>query len=112
MNVEDVPLLLNNALRRLSDEARVEAALVPMTSPVHAFYAGVAAAAEDRLRPSRQDSHGTAWLDAEPPAFREGYLKASSVIASAGHAPVRILLPHPSPDLLAHNGPETGGEED
>jgi hypothetical protein len=112
MNVEDVPLLLNNALRLLLDEARTEAALVPMTSPVHAFYAGVAAAAEDRLRPTRQDSHSTAWLDAEQPAFREGYLKASSVIASAGHAPVRLLLPDPPPDLVTPSSPEIGGGED
>jgi hypothetical protein len=106
MSMEDVPLVLNNALRRLSDEARMEAALVPMTSPVHAFYAGVAAAAEDRLRPTRQDSHSTEWLNAEQPAFREGYLKASSVIATAGHAPVRLLLPNPSPDLVTDSDSE------
>jgi len=111
MNVENVPLLLNNALRQLLDEARMESALVPMTSPVHAFYAGVAAAAEDRLRPARQDSHRTAWLDAEQPAFREGYLQASNVIATAGPAPVRLLLPRPSPDLVAPGSPETEGED-
>jgi hypothetical protein len=111
MSMEDVPLVLKNALRQLSDEARAEAARVPMTSPVRAFYTGVVTAAEDRLRPVRQDSHGTAWLDAEDPAFREGYLTASSVIAAAGHAPLRLLLPHPSPELMAHSNSETGSAE-
>jgi len=111
MSMEDVPLVLNNALRRLSDEARTEAALVSMTSPAHAFYTGVAAAAEDRLRPARQDSHSTAWLNAEQPAFREGYLKALSVIAAAGHAPVRLLLPHPAPELMMDSSSEKGNGE-
>lgn len=112
MSMQEVPLVLQNALRQLAAEARAEGALVPVESPAHAFYAGVAAAAEDRLHPARQDSHYQAWLDAERPAFREGYLKAASVIATSGHAPVHLLLPHPAPDIAggAASDMPRGGE--
>ena len=112
MSMQEVPLVLRNALRQLVAEARAEAALVPLASARHAFYAGVVAAAEDRLRPARQDAHTEAWLDVERPAFREGYLKAASVIAAFGHAPVHLLLPRPPPDTAgsAASDMPQGGE--
>ncbi len=112
MSMQEVPLVLQNALRQLAAEARAEGALVPVESPAHAFYAGVAAAAEDRLHPARQDSHYQAWLDAERPAFREGYLKAASVIATSGHAPVHLLLPQSAPAIAGGTASDMprGGE--
>ena len=95
MTIEDVPLVLFNALRMLEREALQEAALVPMASREHAFYRGVVAAAQDRLHPVRREAHGDVWLAAETSAFRNGYLEASDAIAAAGHGPVRLPLPTP-----------------
>jgi hypothetical protein len=84
---------MQNALRQLADEARREAALIAMGSPEHAFYEGVVVAAEDRLHLARRELHDDRWLAAQTPHFREGYVKASDIIATAGHAPVRLYLP-------------------
>ena len=95
MSTQEPPVVLHNALRQLAEEARREAVLLPMGSPEHAFYEGVAAAAENRLHLAQSELHDDRWLAAQISYFREGYLKASDVIAAAGHAPVRLYLPRP-----------------
>ncbi len=96
MGIVEPPMMLRNALRRLADDARREAAMVGMETELHAFYMGVVAATEDRIHPAMGDIHGEKWLQSEKPAFRDGYVKARHVIASAGPAPVRLHLPAPA----------------
>ena len=96
MSVPEPPVALVNALHHLADEARRAAAIVPMSSSEHAFYNGVETAAEDRLRPVRQEAHDSAWLAAQSPSFREGYMKTMDMVAAQGHAPLHLRLPEPT----------------
>lgn len=93
MSLQEPPVVLRNALRILADQARNEAALLDLCDPEHAFYSGVVAAAEDRLRPEVAGIHDETWLARESAPFRDGYLKASDVIAHAGPDPVRLMVP-------------------
>lgn len=74
---------LRSALLELANEAMHKAARTPLGSQEHDFYWGVASAAETRLRPARAAADDPAWLDRQPSAFRDGFLQASALIASA-----------------------------
>jgi hypothetical protein len=97
---EEPPVARRNALRQLAAEARQEAALLSLSDPQHAFYTGVAAAAEDQLHPAAADIHDEKWLAKQVSSFREGYLKTLHVIGGSGPETVRLLLP--SPDHVHH----------
>jgi hypothetical protein len=90
----ELDLTLRACVARLADEARRAAAQAPLGSAVHDFYAGVRSAAERRLHPGLAAVDDVAWLDREPPAFRDGYLAASALIATASSdPPVHLPLP-------------------
>jgi len=75
-------------IRRLIDAARSERSTLPMTSPLRHFYLGVEAAAEEVLHPELSATGGEDQLDRHPQQFREGYLRASSMLAAAATATV------------------------
>ncbi len=89
-----VDVVLRNALRQLADEARRVAALLHVGSADHDFYVGVQRAAEERLSPGLAASDRSD-IDRRSPAFREGYVKASTMIAEALTltTPIRFRLP-------------------
>ncbi len=87
-------------VRRLVEAARSERALLPASSPERQFYLGVEAAAEGMLHPELGASRSAESLDRDPSAFREGYLRASELLAWAATAPEppqRLPLPEPPP---------------
>lgn len=91
-------LILLRAVRGLIDAARSERALLAASSPQRHFYLGVEAAAEEALHPELASARAPGWLDRESPAFREGYLQASTMLgiaASAPEPPLKLALPHP-----------------
>ena len=91
--------VLVHALRELVEAARVERSTLAMASPERHFYLGVEAAAEEVLRPELRDARPEGWPGAEPLAFREGYLRATDLLATARNAadpPQRLLLPRPA----------------
>ena len=86
------------AVRGLADQAMSMAQGYAMGSEEWHFYAGVQRAAQDALHVAAQAVHGDepTWLRHETPAFRDGYLKASAVLAAATVAPeppLRLRLP-------------------
>jgi hypothetical protein len=86
------------AVRGLAEQAMGMAQGYAMDSEEWHFYAGVQRAAQDALHVETQAVHGDApaWLRHETRAFRDGFLKASAVIASAITAPeppMRLPLP-------------------
>jgi hypothetical protein len=85
-------------LRHFIEDARQHAAFLPMSDPEHAFYVGVVAAGEDRLRLQGAEGHNDEWLARQSPAFRDGYLKACHVIGSTGSGATRLVVPAPSID--------------
>ncbi len=95
------PILLR-AVRDLIHAARSERALLTQSSPERQFYLGVEAGAQEVLYPELGAARAPAWPDGEAPAFREGYLRASALLASARTAaepPLRIPLPEaPRPE--------------
>jgi hypothetical protein len=93
----DVRVVLHAVLRQLVADAQWQAEEAGDGSRERDFYAGVVKAAEDRLYSSgmaaRQDE---AWLSSEPPGFREGYVKASTMIMTvAANPPLRLVVPTP-----------------
>lgn len=91
------PILLG-AVRGLVAEARSERSLLASGSPGHAFYLGVEAAAEEVLHPELGSSRGGDWLDRQAPAFRDGYLRTSTLLADAmiaAEPPPRFRCPSP-----------------
>lgn len=68
-------------------------------SPEWSFYHGVETAALHVLRPEVSTlREGTPWLDAEEPAFRDGFLEGTALLATAASAPeppLRPRLPEP-----------------
>jgi len=61
-----------------------------------ASYAGVVKAAEEHQYASEPSARSEAWLAHESPAFRDGYLKASTLIGTvAAGPPFRLALPAP-----------------
>ncbi len=95
MNEMDL-VMLRNAARELVDAARRERSRLETDDDERAFYLGVDAAAIEVLRPEVQVTRGDGWLDREVPAFREGYMRTSALLASArrsGAVPNRVRLP-------------------
>jgi len=89
------PVLLG-AVRGLVEAARSRRAMLPENSFERFFYLGVDAAAQEVLHPELGMSRAANWLDGEAPAFREGYLCTSNMLAtarSAVEAPLRLPLP-------------------
>ncbi|MEX1009310.1 MAG: hypothetical protein WD271_15935 [Acidimicrobiia bacterium] len=84
------------AVRGLVAEARSERSLLSASSPERQFYLGVEAAAEEVLHLELGSSRGMDWLDRQPSAFRDGYLRTSTLLANATTAadpPFRLPLP-------------------
>lgn len=88
-----VDLVLLNAVRQLAADARRTAARLEPGSPEHDFYEGVQAGAARHLQPGLMA--GEPDLDRRRPAFRDGYLEASTIIgvAASGTPPLRLPLP-------------------
>jgi hypothetical protein len=85
-------------IRLLIEAARSERAKLPMTSPHRQFYLGVEAAAEEVVHPELGATGNADQLDRHPPGYREGYLRASSLLAAAATAaepPQHLPLPEP-----------------
>jgi hypothetical protein len=83
-------------IRRLIDAARSERAMLPMASPQRQFYLGVEAAADEVVHPELGAIGSADRIAGRPPAFREGYLRASSLLAAAATAaepPQHLPLP-------------------
>jgi hypothetical protein len=84
------------AVRGLVAEARSERSLLPVSSPERHFYLGVEAAAQAVLHPELGASRGTDWLERQPSAFLDGYLRTSTLLADATRASEPALhLPLP-----------------
>lgn len=96
MNVPEQPVIIRDALRRLSEEARQRAGSLPVGSADHDFYVGVITAARDLSGPVPSNAANWAALRDRTPSFRDGYLKVTNMAgAAAGHAPSRFPLPTP-----------------
>lgn len=96
MNVHEPPYILHEALRRLAEEARLRAGALPVGTTEHDFYVGVITAAQDLAGPVPSRAADRSVLKDRSPAFRDGYLKVSSMAGAAiGHAPPRFPLPTP-----------------
>src|SRR6516165_12028256 len=89
---EDTRITMWYATRAMSEEALRLAGQAAAGSAEHDFYAGVASAADAHRRSARAPDKDPRWLERQTPAFRDGYLKASAVIAAAAS--------HPRADLL------------
>ena len=92
-------MLRKHAASTLAEEALVAARACEMGAPAWHFYHGVEAAALHVLHPEMAAARdGSSWLDSQHPAFRDGFLKASTALSSPGPAdgrPHRIRLPEP-----------------
>ena len=94
----DQRYLLMDAVRNFAERARTAGQQRTMDSEEWHFYAGVQRAAQDVLHAELQAVRDgeTEWLRSEAPTFREGYLKASILLATAmasDSPPPRVLLP-------------------
>jgi len=88
------------AAKHMREEAKELARTVPQDSRDWAFLYGVQTAASDVLHAASHAARADqdAWLRAESPSFRDGYVKASTALAMAAVAeqpPVRVPLPQP-----------------
>jgi hypothetical protein len=93
------PLLLP-AVRGLIAEARSERALLPVDSAERQFYLGVEGAAEEVVQPQLAGSREEQWLERQPPAFRDGFVRTADLLARLAtnrEPPRRIPLPEPPP---------------
>lgn len=90
-------LALIQAATTLAKEAIAAAATCQMRSPSWQFYRGVEDAALHVLRPEMATvREGTSWLDAEDRWFRDGFLEAQLLLATAAASPEpRMHLPLP-----------------
>ena len=87
---------LRNAIRMLENEAATRAAWLQFPSREHDFYFGVITAARDYLHLENRAIHDEHWLARQPSAFKGGYLKASTLIGTAGdNPPEHLPLPVP-----------------
>ena len=71
---------------------------LPAGDPDRRFYLGVELAAREVLLPELSVSRHDDWLDLQPAEFREGYLRAVTVLSTAlaaGDPPLRLRLPEP-----------------
>ena len=93
-------LALIEAATALTREAIAAAGASPMGSPTRQFYRGVEDAALHVLRPELATvREGTSWLEAEGRWFRDGYLEAQLLLATAAASPdppTHLPLPAPS----------------
>lgn len=92
-------LALIEAATTLAREAIAAAATCQMRSQSWQFYRGVEDAALHVLRPEMaMVREGTSWLDAEDRWFRDGFLEAQLLLATAAASPeARMHLPLPEP---------------
>ena len=92
-------LALIQAATTLAKEAIAAAATCQVRAPSWHFYRGVEDAALHVLRPEMaMVREGTAWLDGEDRWFRDGFLEAQLLLATAAGAPEpRLHLPLPEP---------------
>ena len=89
-----------SAAHRMLAEAKERARDLPFDDPDRRFYSGVETAALHALHPAAQAVRGEdrSWLCAESGLFRDGYLKATTVLTAANvmpDRPVRVPLPEP-----------------
>ncbi len=101
-------LALIEAAKALASGATAEARAAEPGSPRSHFFHGVEVAALHVLFPEMASvREGTAWLEREAPAFRDGFTEASTLLATASTGPdpaLRLPLPQPSARPLAANG--------
>ena len=92
-------LALIQAATTLAKEAIAAAATCQVRSDGWHFYRGVEDAAQHVLRPEMAVvREGTAWLDAENRWFRDGFVEAQLLLATAvGASEPRMHLPLPEP---------------
>ena len=92
---EDTRITMWYATRAMSEEALRLAGQAAAGSAEHDFYAGVASAADAHRRSARAPDKDPRWLERQTPVFRDGYLKASAVIAAVagGHPRPHLLIP-------------------
>ena len=92
-------LALIEAATTLAREAIAAAATCPVRSESWYFYRGVEDAALHVLRPEMaMVREGTSWLDGEDRWFRDGFLEAQLLLATAAASPEpRMHLPLPEP---------------
>lgn len=88
-----------DAVKSFAERARTAGQQCKMDSDEWQFYAGVQRAAQDVLHTEVQAVRDgeTEWLRNEAAPFREGYLKASTLLATAMASdtpPPRLLLPN------------------
>jgi hypothetical protein len=92
-------LAVVEAATTLAREAIGAAGASPVRSPSWYFYRGVEDAALHVLRPEMaMVREGTSWLDAENRWFRDGFLEAQLLLATAAafpEPPMHLPLPQP-----------------
>ena len=92
-------LVVVEAATALAREAIGAAGASPVRSPSWYFYRGVEDAALHVLRPEMAIvREGTSWLDAEDRWFRDGFLEAQLLLATAASSaepPMHLPLPQP-----------------
>jgi len=91
--------LVLEAVRDLMASAEEQRSVLPMRSRERVFLLGVEAAALEVVHPELGVSRAVGWLDRQPHAFREGYLRTSAAIAAAATAnptPRRLTVPSPA----------------
>ena len=98
-------LAVVEAATSLAREAIAAAGRSPVRSQSWYFYRGVEDAALHVLRPEMAVvREGTSWLDAEDRWFRDGFLEAQLLLATAAAAPDPPLrLPLPQPVMRSHS---------
>ncbi|MFP5319963.1 MAG: hypothetical protein ACLGI2_16940 [Acidimicrobiia bacterium] len=92
-------LMMQSLATSLADRARAAARDCRMHTSSWHFYHGVEAAATHVLHPETAAvREGTSWIDREGPSFREGFTKASTLLAGAAamrEPPLQVTLPEP-----------------
>ena len=85
-STDDRRIILHDAVRGLVRAASADRAVMAEDAPERQFSLGVEAAAEELLHPERADARPPGWLDRESLAFRSGYLRTQSLLATAATA--------------------------
>jgi hypothetical protein len=89
-------VMLLQAVRGLVAEARAARSVLTAGAPERQFYLGVEAAAEEVLHPQLAASREEQWLDRQPSAFRDGYVRTATLLVQAStwaEPPLRLPLP-------------------
>ena len=98
MTVDAQRGILVGAVRRFVEAARIERALMLESAVEREFYLGVEAAAEGVLHPELEMTRTAKWVAQHTPAFREGYTRTTTMLATARSAkepPFQLRLPDP-----------------